>query len=265
MNEIVLGDALEVLPTLEDESIDLVLTDPPYFISNEVGISRSSQGKYKGNDITHDFGEWDNFGTNENFYDFTKTWVDECARVLKPGCFFISFFDKRRLSWLFDMLEFGHSFRVRDIFTWVKTNPVPQVRKVKFAQATEMAVILSKPGDENKFQWRNGYHPNLKRVPIVGGKERLKGADGKTLHMTQKPERIIRTLMDYFCESGGVVLDPFAGTGTAAVEAIKSGRQYICIEREEHYYHAALERLENTQIDLVPINYKSKIYKRTYL
>jgi site-specific DNA-methyltransferase (adenine-specific) len=156
------------------------------------------------------------------------------------------------------------NFRVRDVAVWIKNNPVPQVRKVKFAQASEMAVVLSKEGS-NQFQWQNGYHPNYKKVPIVCGHERLKDENGNTLHMTQKPEKIIRWLMDYHCMPGGLVLDPFSGTGTMAVEAIRSGRQYICVEREPKYYEASLQRIAIIQPDLLPVDYKSDDYKRRYL
>lgn len=254
---------MTVLPGLPDESFDLVLTDPPYNISNEVTINRGSQGKYKGKDISSDFGEWDCFDTDLTYLDFVMKWCKECARLLKPGGFFISFFDKEKISFLFTIMkELG--FRSRDNITWIKNNPVPQARKMKFAQGTEMAVILSKEGP-NRFQWQNGYHPNWKRVPIVGGHERLKDAEGDTLHMTQKPERIFRWLLDYFCEPGGSVLDPFSGTGTTAVVAIQSGREYVCIEAHEPYLQASLDRIEGLQRDLIGVDYKSAEYKEKYL
>ena len=152
--------------------VDAVVCDPPFNIVNEAKISRGSQGKYKGQDLTLEFGEWDHFESDEEYWKWTNWWMRMCVPLIKPGGFFICFFDKKKLSWPFEILE-SEDFRTRDVFTWIKNNPVPQVRKVKFAQATEMAAILSKPGP-NRFQWQNGYHPNYKRAPIVGGKERLK-------------------------------------------------------------------------------------------
>jgi len=110
---ILLGNCLEILPTFEGESFDAVITDPPYNISNENVISRGSQGKYKGQDLTHDYHEWDKFDCEYDYYVFTQGWVAECARLLKPGGFLISFFDKRRLSWIFDVAEFEQEFRGR--------------------------------------------------------------------------------------------------------------------------------------------------------
>ena len=262
-SKIILANNMDVLPGLADESFDLCLTDPPYNISNEVTISRGSQGKYKGTDISSDFGEWDAFESDRVYLEFTNLWCEECARVLKPGGFFISFFDKEKITFLYNILK-AQGLRTRDNIVWIKNNPVPQVRKVKFAQATEMAAVLSKEGP-NRFQWENGYHPNYKRVPIVGGHERLKDAEGKTLHMTQKPERIFRWLLDYFCEPGGAVLDPFSGTGTTAVVAIESGRQFMCMEAHEPYWQASKERIQGLQRDLIGVDYKSAEYKEKYL
>jgi DNA modification methylase len=265
MNELIFGDAIETLKGVGTESIGLVCTDPPYNISNENRISRSSQGKYKGQDLTHDYEEWDKFGErfSDEYYRFTRMWVSECIRALVPGGFFVSFFDKIKLSIIPELFD-EEELRVRDVFTWVKSNPVPQVRKVKMAQATEMAVIMSKPGP-NRFQWQNGYHPNYKKVPIVGGHQRLKDAEGNTLHPTQKPIDIIRLFVDYYSEPNDVICDPFMGTGTTVVASIMAGRQYLGVENNETYFTAAIERIAKIQPDLIPIDYKDKSYKRRFL
>lgn len=251
------------MPTLNPQEVNAVITDPPYNISNENVISRGSQGKYKGQNLTHDYHEWDHFEDESEYGLFTTQWLLACADLLIPGGFLISFFDKRRLSMIPDILE-PVGFRMRDVFTWIKSNPVPQVRKVKMAQATEMAVIMSKPGP-NRFQWQNGYHPNYKRVPIVGGHQRLKDAEGNTLHPTQKPIDIVRLFVDYYSEPGGIILDPFMGTGTTIVAAIQAGREYIGIEDKEVYFNAAAERISQVQPNLIPIDYKAKGYKKKWL
>jgi DNA modification methylase len=263
-NELIFGDAIEILKDVETESIGAVICDPPYFISSEAQINRGSQGvKYKGQDLTLEFGEWDHFESVEDYWNFSNCWMKLCVPLIKPGGFFITFFDKRRISWPFDILE-DEGFKTKEVFTWVKSNPVPQVRKVKFAQATEMAAILCKPGP-NRFQWQNGYHPNYKKVPIVGGHQRLKDAEGNTLHPTQKPIDIVRLFVDYYSEPGDVICDPFMGTGTTIVASIMAGRQYLGIENNETYFTAAVERIAKVQPDLIPIDYKDKSYKRKFL
>lgn len=260
-SSIVLGDCLEEMAKLPDGIIDLVLVDPPYGISKEMKISRSSQGKFKGNALTNDYGKWDEFDSTTEHFEFTKKWCSECDRLLRPGGTFISFFDKVKLEWFSNILP---EYKIRDTILWIKNNPVPQLRKVKFAQATEMGIVMVKPGGKTTFMYQNGYHPNYIRLPIVGGHQRLKDSDGNTLHPTQKPEMLMRWLVDYWSAPDDLVLDPFAGTGTTAVACIKSRRRFICIEQLEKYYIAMAERLAGTQMQFVPIDYKSKEYKERY-
>jgi len=85
INKIVCGNCLEVMKELPDESIDMILTDPPFMISKEVKIHRASNLKYKGKDINLHFGSWDTqWKTREEYLDWCKLWLSECVRVLKP-------------------------------------------------------------------------------------------------------------------------------------------------------------------------------------
>jgi len=74
------GDALEILPTLADNSVDLILTDPPYMISREMSISRKPNYKFKGPDINFDYGEWDKIWDNEDeYYEWNFSWLKEAV------------------------------------------------------------------------------------------------------------------------------------------------------------------------------------------
>lgn len=99
MNKILEGDCFDLLNTVQDGSVDMILTDPPYGIANEVKITRSrnSQKFGKAKTITHDFGEWDKFGGFEDFMNFTQRWVDLCVPKLRGGGMLVSFFDKDRI------------------------------------------------------------------------------------------------------------------------------------------------------------------------
>jgi len=191
-----------------------------------------------------------------------------CVYTVNPGK--VRVFDIHRSSIvqpLYDIAVDGGEFQFGLGVVSHNSNPVPQVRKVKMAQATEMAVVCSKPGP-NRFQWQRGYHPNWKKAPIVGGKERLKDEHGRTLHPTQKPLMLFRWLIDYYTVKGDTVLDPFCGTGTTAEAAIASEREFICMEAEERYFRAAAERAELAQSRMLGfypyIDYKSEKYKKEH-
>ena len=87
MNKVLEGDCFDLLNTIQDGSVDMILTDPPYGIANEVKITRSgnSQKFGKAKTITHDFGEWDKFCGFEDFMNFTQRWVDLCVPKLRGG------------------------------------------------------------------------------------------------------------------------------------------------------------------------------------
>jgi len=233
------GDSLEILTRIKTGSVDMVMTDPPYRVSSDTVIVLPNRK------IVYDFGEWDKFDSERAFKEFTKVWVTECARVLKDGGVFVSFFGKSQVTWMFEILR-PLGFRDRDIFVLVKSNPVPQFRKVKFSQATEFAVILTKDekkGVKSTFNFDLGQHPNYAIVPVVGGTERVKAKDGVVLHPTQKPLSVTKLLISYLSPKGGLVLDPFGGTGTTAVAAYELGRRCVIIEKEKKYYDSMFPRL----------------------
>ena len=98
-NKIIQGDCLEVMKDIPTGIVDLILTDPPYMISNNVKITRGrNQMKFKGKDIIHNFGDWDIFDSLDEYMDWTYKWVDEAVRLLRNGGMFCSYFDSYSFS-----------------------------------------------------------------------------------------------------------------------------------------------------------------------
>jgi len=233
---LVLGDCREVMKKIPSESIDLVLTDPPYGISKEVVISRKRNlGKFRGSDIILDFGEWDKFSDLKEFLNFTFQWVDECIRVLRPGGMFISYFDRDKINFLSYYLQ-KNGFKSKGYFAHIKSNPVPQARKVKWMNAWEIVGLWQKNGGKLTYNYQLGQHPDYMIVPIVSGKERLK-------HPTQKPEKIIELFIKYWSNEGDIILDPFVGTGTTLKVAKDLKRSCIGIEINPEYFEMAKRRI----------------------
>jgi len=235
INQIICGDCLEVLKTFPDESIDMILTDPPFMISSGTRIVRKG-GKFgKAKTIDLDFGDWDKFSSKKAYLDFTRRWVSECCRVLKKGGNFVSFFAKEKISYLWEYLE-NNGMKGHDILVWIITNPAPRARKVNFSQATNFMVWASKQGAKHTFHYEYGQQANWIKWRICMGKERLN-------HPTQKPEYLMRVLLKYLSNENDIILDPFVGSGTTCVVAKKLGRKWIGIDINEAYCEMARKRL----------------------
>ncbi len=148
-----------------------------------------------------------------------------------------------------------------------KEYPMPNLTRRTFTHATEYVVWFVK-GAGWKFNYevvkllnphrtRSGESRQMSdffdfiEMPIVQGKERLRRADGRALHPTQKPERLLEIIITASSDPGDVVLDPFIGTGTTAVVAQRLGRRWIGIEKDPVYYEAALKRIQAGQQVLV--------------
>jgi len=130
INKVIQGDCLEVMKDIPDNSIDMVLTDPPFMISQEIKITRGRNGmKFKGPDINLDFGDWDKFPSLRDYYKFTFRWLDECVRVLKPGRIIATWFDRDKINFVSCYLQKKYNFKCKGYFCHLKLNPVPQARK----------------------------------------------------------------------------------------------------------------------------------------
>ncbi len=236
INQIICGDALEELKKFPDESIDFILTDPPFMISQEIKIARSQNYKYKAkSNISIDFGEWDKQWKNLNEYlEWTKIWLKECVRILKPYRHLVFFFDKRKISYVWDYLE-SLGMKGRSPLYWIKTNPVPRGRKVDFMKAVEMALWFTKGAVKQEyFNWQLGQARDYVIAPIP---------NRPRYHPTQKAEKPIEQWIQYLSKPGDIVLDPFCGSGTVLVVAKKLGRNFIGIDINSEYCKIAKSRI----------------------
>jgi len=241
INKIHEGDCLELLKKIPDNSIDCVITDPPYMISQKgksIGRKSLSNKSWKRNmDIKLDFGKWDNFDSEKEFFNFTEKWFKECARVLKPKSWIYIFFDKQKTGYFDLFLSRKYGIKGRTIFAWLKSNPVPSFRKVNWLSASEFIWVGSKGDCKLKnFLQQKEMHNNM-TTPN-------KSAYGETKHPTEKPKKVIRKLVLVNTNEGDLVLDPFIGSGTTAIVCKELKRNFIGIEKEEEYVKMSRERLK---------------------
>ena len=245
--KILLGDCLELMKELEDESIDMILTDPPYMISREAKIARSrnplKRGKYKGNDISLMFGEWDIFETEDQYWEFIYAALEQFKRILKTGSHMLIFFDKFKITPLVEWCR-KNDFIARQPLWWLKSNPCPMARKVSFMSAHELIFWATKHTTSRKvstFHFELGQHPDYFVHCIPPKKSK---SDGIRQHPCQKPVKLMEWLISYLSNENDTILDPFAGSGTTGVAAINLNRKCILIEKSPHYYSVIISRLK---------------------
>lgn len=244
-NVIYQEDCIAGMKKLPDNSVDLVITDPPYMIS-QAGkkISRkslSSKSWKRDMDIKLDFGKWDNFEDEADFFKFTENWFSECARVLKPKGWIYIFFDKQKIGYFDLFLSKKYGIKGRTVFAWLKSNPVPSFRKVNWLSASEFCWVGSKGDCKLKNFLQQKEMHNYMITPN-------KSSYGKTKHPTEKPELVIEKFVKTNSVEGDIVLDCFMGSGTTAVVCKRLNRNYIGYESNQEYYEIAIKRLEQDTV-----------------
>ena len=249
-NRIINGDCIQVLKTLPDKSIDLIFADPPYNLQLNQVLLRPNQTMVNGVDD-----DWDQFQDFNSYDKFSRAWLLQCHRILKDtGSIWVigSYHNIFRIGKI--MQDLGYWF-LNDVI-WVKTNPMPNFRGVRFTNAHEPLIWAAK---QQKSQYTFNYHAmkNLNgerqmrsdwTIPLCTGPERLK-IDGKKAHSTQKPEALLYRIIVSSSNPGDLILDPFFGTGTTGVVAKKMGRDWIGIEQDPGYVNMAQARIDEVSVE----------------
>lgn len=239
--QLICGDFNEEIRKIEGNTIDLILTDPPYGISEYQGVTKVGNKL-----VTADFDGDDDWDTvdPEEFIERLQNWCTQWARVLRPGGAIVAFTDKALISDLWAMFKQA-GLKPKNIIVWEKANPHPAgLARKNLISATEFMVWAVKPGAEYTFNPTDLWdRRNVIAAPLCSGDERIKTAKGETLHPTQKPARVLQPLLDVFSNRGDLVLDGFAGVGSTGKVARDSGRKFVGIEMNHNYFEAMQRRL----------------------
>ena len=227
--------------------VDAIFADPPFF------LRLGGKTLYRPEDQTAARAvrdSWDNFESVDEYDKFTRDWLAECRRVLKPdGCIWVigSYHNIFRVGTA--MQDMG--FWILNDIVWVKTNPMPNFRGTRFTNAHE-TMIWATPQKTGKYTFN---YETMKKfnggkqmrsdwgLDICLGAERLKDANGKSLHSTQKPSELLRRVILASTRAGDIILDPFIGSGTTGAVAKELGRNFIGIEQVPEYVAAAQNRI----------------------
>ena len=246
---IISGDCVAAMKAMPDASVDLVFADPPYNLQLKGELHRPNNSRV---DAVDD--DWDRFDSFAAYDKFTRAWLTEAQRILKPdGALWVigSYHNIFRLGTGIQDLGF---WILNDV-VWRKTNPMPNFRGKRLTNAHE-TLIWAAPSERARPTFNYDALKELNEglqmrsdwvLPICTGGERLKDETGAKAHPTQKPEALLHRILVGTTNPGDVIVDPFFGTGTTGAVAKRLGRHYIGIEREASYVDAARKRLAATK------------------
>jgi len=263
-NRVLLGDCLAELAKLPDASVDLVFADPPYNLQLERQLLRPNNTVVDGVDDA-----WDKFSSFADYDRFSRRWLAECRRILKPdGAIWVigSYHNIFRLGVALQDLGFW----IQNDIVWRKVNPMPNFRGKRFTNAHETLIWAGRDAKARvtfNYEAMKALNDDLQMrsdwlFPICSGPERLKDGEGRKAHPTQKPEALLHRLLLASTDVGDLVLDPFFGTGTTGAVAKRLGRRWLGIERDADYARAATERIAKVR-PLSPSSLEIARSKRT--
>ncbi len=245
LDQVLHGDCVERLAELPAKSVDLIFADPPYNLQLTQELYRPNQTRVERVDDA-----WDQFKSFAEYDDFSRAWLEACRRVLKDdGTLWVigTYHNIFRLGALLQDLGF---WILNDVL-WIKTNPMPNFRGVRFTNAHETLIWAS---TSRRARYTFNHHAmkalnddkqmrsDWWLLPLCTGAERIR-ENGAKVHSTQKPEALLYRVILAASDPGDVVLDPFFGTGTTGAVAKRLHRHWIGIEREKKYVEIARKRI----------------------
>ncbi len=242
------GDCVDILAKLSEKFAKLIFADPPYNLQLKNELYRPNQTKVDGVDDN-----WDQFSSVAEYDEFTEQWLTACRRVMADdGTIWVigSYHNIFRVGRI--IMDLG--FWILNDVQWYKTNPMPNFRGVRFTNATETLIWAKKSENQKKYTFNHQVMKQLNggkqmtsvwQIPLCTGLERIKNAQGKKAHSTQKPEELLKRVILSSSSEGDLVLDPFSGSGTTCAVAKKLNRKSVGIEKEKEYIKISEKRLKN--------------------
>ncbi|MEY8516819.1 site-specific DNA-methyltransferase [Lachnospiraceae bacterium 29-84] len=241
---LLLGDSFRLLTKIKPESVDMIFADPPYFLSND-GITCQS-----GKMVSVNKGSWDKLSSRETGvkekHAFNRKWIKLCKRALKPnGTIWIS-------GTLHNIYSIGmaleqEGFKIINNITWQKTNPPPNLSCRCFTHSTE-TILWAKKDEKNARHFFD--YPKMKELnhgkqmkDVWTGSLTKPSEKTEGKHPTQKPEYLLERIVLASTEPGQTIFDPFCGSGTTGVAAIRLNRKFIGMDISEEYLELSKKRI----------------------
>jgi len=265
-------DGFTLLEKIENKSVNLILTDPPYIVSRDSGMDKHynkvKENEEKNIKFIKSEEEWEMFKIEKGVVDDSKkdnymrygsiygkkyavktqfgdwdneftietldNFIKEYYKKLKPGGTLIMFFDIWKITTLKDLFE-KHKFKQLRFIEWIKTNPQPRNSKVNYlTNCREIALVGVKGG---KPTFNSEYDNGIYKYPLQGGKNRF--------HPTQKSLALFEDLIKKHSNEGDMIIDTFLGSGTTAIACKNTNRKFVGCEVLQEYYEKIMTLLED--------------------
>lgn len=235
ISQLYIGDCTEVMKKLADNSVDCIITDPPYNLGLFMHSRKTNLAKMRENQFA--YAGWDDMDY-EDWLHRMENWLFESSRVLKKRGTLIVFMSVIKVADIIRLAEkVGFYYKTTGI--WHKTNPMPRNMNIQFVNSTECWIYFINKGTSGTFHNNGKVCHDFIESSICPLSEKKEGK-----HPTQKPLAIMKYLVTTLTDPNDVVLDPFMGSGSTCVAAALTGRRYIGIELDEKYYEIAKNRIK---------------------
>lgn len=248
--KLLLGNCLDVLKNIKRNSVDMIFADPPYGLSND-GIT-CSNGKM----VSVNKGEWDKSNGIKDDFKFHNKWIKACKRVLKPnGTIWIS-------GTYHSIYACGYSlqlngFRILNDISWFKPNGAPNLSCKYFTASHETLIwAIKEPTEKHLFNYEQMKYGNwhvkdkiknkdkqMRSVWSIATTTKAEKEFGK--HPTQKPLKLLERIILSSTNENSLILDPFTGSSTTGLVAIKNNRKFVGIDNNEEYLELSYKRLKS--------------------
>ena len=253
-NSLIIGDAIEELKNIPDNSVDHCITDPPYNISGyddkkEIGWLKTNKHWTEKKRFKKIDEKWDSY-SNGDYEEFTKLWLKEIFRILKPNGNIIIFGSYHNIYKVGYLLQKSDRKIINSI-VWYKRNAFPNITQRMLCESTEHLIWAVNNTQKDAKNWIFNYNTlkkmnngkqmrNMWDIPMTPTSERKHGK-----HPSQKPIEIVERLLLAASKENEVIIDPFVGSGTLPVVAKKNGRKFIGIDNNKEYIDLCKKRLKS--------------------
>jgi len=258
------GDCLDIIPGLPEHSVDMIFADPPYNLSNG-GITC-----HAGRMVSVNKGEWDKSGGIEQDHEFAIDWLTACRRVLKDdGTIWVTGTMHKIYSIGFALQQLG--YKLLNEICWFKPNASPNLSCRYFTHSHETVLWASKSDkSRHKFNYQLMKHiaggrqmrslwmdidveDEPQDIWAISTPQKAEKKHGK--HPTQKPLALLERIVLASTDHGDTILDPFTGSSTTGIAAVKHGRRFIGVDTNTEYLELSVKRLKE-ELDNITNNPK---------